>query len=532
MFIKKHTIQVIHDHDTPVVETTAGKLRGIICDGTYIFRGIKYAVAKRYHRAEPVQPWSGIKEASFFGYMPPELKRYDIGGEYVCRHVYLPQDEDCLSVNIWTQSLNPQAKKPVLFWMHGGGFDEGCGINHYAYDGEEMSKFGDVVVVSVNHRLNVLGYLDLSAYGEAYANTGNLGQDDLVCALHWVHDNIASFGGDPDNVTIFGQSGGGGKTTTLMQMPAADGLYHRAIVMSGVFGKQEKPFGPDDGGKVSQLLAARILEKLGLTPEQVKAMESVPYHDLALATNAARDELSAEMGFRVGFHPIADGKYYVGDPFDVGFRPETQHIPLMVGSVIAEFLPPVEDPRAQTSSKYKWSPELTRELLQKKFGEKTPALVQTFTSAYPGRATADLLFIDAMVRKASVEFTQLRSGMSQAGTYNYLFCHELPDMGGSIPAHNCDIPFAFHNAQYLEPFYRPGTTEQVQDMLCGAFVNFARTGNPNGAHVPHWEAVTTDNFATMVVDTHSETRFGHDRTLMEILPAEVPYFRKVKKAVK
>ena len=317
-----------------------------------------------------------------------------------------------------------------------------------------------------------------------------------------------------------------------MQMPSADGLYHRAIVMSGVFGKQEKPFGPDDGGKMSRLLAARILDKLGLTAETAKEIETVPYYDLANATNAARDELSAEMGFRVGFHPIADGKYYVGDPFDVGFRPETKNIPLMVGSVIAEFMHPVEDPRAQETSKYNWNPALTQELLQKKFGDITPALVQAFASAYPNRTAADLLFTDAMVRKASIEFAQLRCGMSEAGTYNYLFCHELPDMGGSIPCHNCDIPYVFHNAQYLEPFYRPGATEQVQDMLCGAFVNFARTGNPNGEHVPHWEAVTADNFATMVVDAHSETKFGHDRALMEIMPVEVPHFRRVKKTSK
>lgn len=532
MFIKKQTSKVIHDYDNPIVTTTAGALRGIICDGTYIFRGVQYATARRYRQAVPVQPWMGIREACFFGYMPPELNRYNIGGEYVCRHVYLPQDEDCLSVNIWTQSLDPQAKKPVLFWMHGGGFDEGCGINHYAYDGEEMSKFGDVVVVSVNHRLNVLGYLDLSAYGEEYANTANLGQDDLVCALRWVHDNIAFFGGDPDNVTIFGQSGGGGKATTLLQMPSADGLYHRAIVMSGVFGKQEKPFGPDDGGKMSQLLAERIIKKLGLTANTVKKIETIPYYDLALATNAARNEVSSEIGTRIGFHPIADGKYYLGDPFDVGFRDETKHVPLMVGSVIAEFLNPVSDPRAQVTSRYKWDTSLTNELLRAKFGDKTPALVQAFATAYPNRTPADLLFVDSMVRKASVEFAQLRAAMSQAGTYNYLFCHELPDMGGSIPGHNCDIPYAFHNAQYLEPFYLPGATEHVQDTLCGAFVNFARTGNPNGEHVPHWEAVTPENYATMLIDIQSETRFGHDRALMDILPVEVPHFRHVQKEKK
>ncbi|MGN1021462.1 MAG: carboxylesterase/lipase family protein [Aristaeellaceae bacterium] len=529
MFIKKQTSQVIHDYDKPIVETTAGKLRGIICDGTFIFRGVRYATARRYHRAVPEQPWTGVREASFFGYMPPELKRYSIGGEYVCRHVYLPQDEDCLSVNIWTQSLDPGARKPVLFWMHGGGYDEGSGINHYAYDGEEMSKFGDVVVVSVNHRLNVLGYLDLSAYGEEYALTANLGQDDLVCALRWVRDNIAAFGGDPDNVTIFGQSGGGGKTITLMQMPSADGLYHRAIVMSGVFGRQDRPFGPEDGGKTARQLAARILEKLGLTAGTVKEIETVPYYDLAMAANAARDELSAETGCRIGFRPIPDGRYYAGDPFDVGFREETKHIPLMIGSVLAEFIPPVEDPRAQAQSRYHWDASLTDELLRAKFGDRTPALVQAYAEAYPERIPADLLFVDSRVRRASVEFARLRAGASDAGTYNYLFCHELPDMGGSIPGHNCDIPYAFHNAQYLEPFYLPGATEHVQDTLCGAFVNFARTGDPNGAHVPHWEPVTADNGATMVIDTRSETRFAHDRALMELLPPEMPPFMRAQK---
>lgn len=280
---------------------------------------------------------------------------------------------------------------------------------------------------------------------------------------------------------------------------------------------------------MSRQLAARILEKLGLTADTVKEIETISYHDLAQAANAARAEMSAAMGCRIGFHPIADGSYYLGDPFDVGFREETKHIPLMIGSVIAEFMPSVEDPRAKNQSRYRWSEDLTDELLRAKYGDKAPALVQAFLAAYPDRIPADLLFVDGMVRRASVEFARLRAGMSEAGTYNYLFCHELPDMGGSIPGHNCDIPYAFHNAQYLEPFYLPGATEKVQDTLCGAFVNFARTGNPNGDHVPHWEAVSTDNGAAMLIDTRSETRYAHDQALMDILPAELPAYLRVQK---
>ena len=168
MFIKKLTKQVVHTYDKPIVQTKAGKLRGLIAEDTYIFRGVQYATAKRFHMPEPVEPWEGVKNASVYGYVCPELSRGNVGGDYVVRHVFYPQDEDCLSLNIWTRSLDENAKKPVLFWLHGGGYSAGSSIEHYAYDGEEMCKFGDVVVVTINHRLNVLGYLDLSAYGEEY----------------------------------------------------------------------------------------------------------------------------------------------------------------------------------------------------------------------------------------------------------------------------------------------------------------------------------------------------------------------------
>ncbi len=519
MFIKKLTSQVIHTYDNPVVETTAGKLRGLIAEGTYIFRGVTYAKARRFHMPEPVEPWEGVKDAVVYGYVCPELGRGYIGGDYVVRHVFYPQDEDCLSLNIWTQSTDPSAKRPVLFWLHGGGFSSGSSIEHYAYDGEEMSRFGNAVVVTVNHRLNVLGYLDLSAYGEEYRYSGNLGQADIVAALEWVRDNIAAFGGDPDNVTIFGQSGGGGKVTTLMQMPSADGLYHRAIVMSGVMGGRRKPDDPyklpAPEGRPSRKLAAEVLKQAGLTPGTVGQLETIPFHDLAEAANRAGKVLR-DSGIRVGYGPVADGEYYVGSPFDVGFRKETAHIPLMVGSVISEFGGGVNDPRA-AGSKYAWSEDLKAALFRERFGSRTDALVEAFRKTYPDRNTADLLFVDSWVRRASADFCALRAETCPGKVFNYLYCLDMPFNEGTIPGHNCDIPYVFHNAQYLEAFYIPGVSEKVQDTVCGAFIRFAENGAPNGEYLPAWAEVSPDNGATMLFDRDSRCVPGHDRELIRLL---------------
>lgn len=528
MFLKKLSKQVVHTYDKPIVETKAGKLRGLIAEGTYMFRGITYATAKRFHMPEPVTPWEGVRDATVYGYVCPELSNGEFGGDYVVRHMFYPMDEDCLSLNVWSQNISPNARKPVLFWLHGGGFTTGSGINHYAYDGEEMSQFGDVVVVSVNHRLNVLGYLDLSAYGDKYKYSGNLGQADIVAALEWVRDNIANFGGDPDNVTIFGQSGGGGKVTTLMQMPAADGLYHRAIVMSGVMGGKKGTGEVTSQERPSQRLARLVLKHAGISPEEVETIETIPYRALAEAANLALAEVTREPQMRLGFSPAADGDYYVGHPFDVGFRPETQNIPLLVGSVISEFSFKVDDARA-VGSKNDWSEALKLELIHNKFGKDADNVIKEFQASYPGRNSADILYMDSLVRTASTEFVRLRAASSHAKTFLYLYCLEMAFNDGVLPTHNCDIPYVFHNAQFLEAFYIPGITEKVQDMMCGAFIHFARTGDPNGAGIPAWEAVSPESVPTMIFDKESGCVTDHDAKLISLLPAEFPVFGPPKK---
>ena len=224
----------IFDYDgVPVLHTTSGDLKGYFYDGVYIYKGIPYAYADRFQMPVPSK-WDGVKDAANYGFVCPLQNQDTPNGELMVPHRYWPQDEHCQSLNIWTNKLDPEAKKPVLVWFHGGGYAAGSSIEQVAYDGVSIAKKGDSILVSVNHRLNILGYLDLSPFGEKYKNSANAGHADMVAALQWVHDNIALFGGDPENVTIFGQSGGGMKVIDLMQIPSADGLFQKGLVMSGV----------------------------------------------------------------------------------------------------------------------------------------------------------------------------------------------------------------------------------------------------------------------------------------------------------
>ena len=214
----------------PVVQVQGGKLRGFRDGPTFTFLGVPYAQAERFGPPQPVAPWSDIKGAQTFGPVCPIPQQTSVGiDDFVFPHRYWVENENCQVLNIWTQNLTPSVKKPVMVWMHGGGFTNGSAMESYAYDGKTLSEFGDVVVVSVNHRLNIIGTLDLSAYGAAYADSRNTGMADLVASLRWVHDNIATFGGDPGNVTIDGESAGGACIALLITSPRARGLFQRAI---------------------------------------------------------------------------------------------------------------------------------------------------------------------------------------------------------------------------------------------------------------------------------------------------------------
>lgn len=492
---------------TPIVETTSGKLRGMIVDGMYEFFGVQYAVSKRFGMPEAVPAWEGVKDATCYGYVCPLLQQDKPGpGEVMVPHRYWPMDENCQNLNVWTKSLT--GKKPVMFWIHGGGYAAGSSIEQMAYDGFNLAEFGDVVVVSVNHRLNILGYLDLSPFGEKYKNSGNAGHADLVAALQWVHDNIASFGGDPDNVTIFGQSGGGGKCTMLLQTPKAAGLFHKAIIMSGIM---ERP-GPAPEKNNGKRIVEELLKELKLS--NVAQLETVPYHDLALAYNKVADKVRAE-GWYVGANSSVDDDLHVGYPVTVGFTDHAKQVSVMVGSCLCEF--------SAFRSKSAKSGQLTDEealaLISSVHGsDKAPALIEEFKKAYPGKRIQDLADIDTIMRMPGRHYIDRRIADGCAPTYSYLFTLDFDFRGGTGAWHCSDIPFVFHNTDKVPVALIDGVTEKLEQEMFGAWVAFARTGDPNHDNLPAWKPCTAEAENVMVFDRVTRSVDNVDHALYALLP--------------
>ena len=491
------------DSATALVKTTKGLVKGYRHNGVSIFKGIPYATARRFHAPQPVEPWDGVRDAASYGYVCPLLTNDRPGGELYVPHRYWPMDEDCLNLNVWTPGTDDRMR-PVLVWLHGGGYEAGSSIEQVAYDGANMARLGDAVVVSVNHRLNILGYFDLSDFGEEYVDSGNAGTNDLIAALRWVKDNIAAFGGDPGAVTVFGQSGGGGKVTTLLQTPAADGLYARGINMSGVIGL----LGDEKGS--GREMAEALMAQLGLS--SVKELETVDYRLLARAYLKLRPAFRKE-GKYVGCKPHPNA-FYAGDPCVVGFRKETAHIPLMVGSVFSEFFSFSPSPYRRAELSEAQQASIVREFVG---AEGADALLPLFKKAYPERDPIDLLRLDFIFRAPEIGYIARRSALN-GSTYSYLFNLDQPIDGGTTPWHCSDIPYVFHNADLVEHTHRPdgnnGIFERVQEQIFSCVMAFARTGSPANALLPAWQPCSPEHEYTMVVGETCGLRENFDHALM------------------
>lgn len=512
-----------------VVETTQGKIRGYVYDNISIFKGIPYARAERFHAPEPMKPWEGVLDTTSYGYVCPLLDLPKPNGELLVPHRYWVMNEDCQNLNVWTPACDGK-KRPVMVWLHGGGFESGSAIEHIAYEGENMCRIGQVVVVSINHRLNVLGYCDLSAFGEEYANSGNAGTDDIIAALRWIHDNIARFGGDPENVVLFGQSGGGVKITTLLQTPAADGLFAKGIIMSGVTGSMladSKGSGED--------LAWAMIEELGINGmnepgidvakgmgiDRVRKLETVPYDKLASAYKKVKPELE-KAGKYVGGTPHPNA-FYKGSPDENGFRQETAHIPLLVGTVYGEFtsfVPAAYDKHKLTA---KEGAQIVKEILGEEAGAQ---LLPLYAKAYPERNPVDLLVLDFLFRFPTQQYIRQRSALNGC-TYSYFFNYDLPVDGGRTPWHCADIPYVFHNTELVPVTQEDGVTEKLEKQIFESVMAFARTGNPNNKEIPEWPACTPGMEYTMFFDENTGVRRNHDAELIPLLEKYMrPVFEK------
>jgi para-nitrobenzyl esterase len=503
-----------------VTNTESGKVRGYIHHGIYTYKGIPYAMAERFMPPSKPEPWDGVRSSTSWGPVAPLLlptTEVQDEPEFVFDHDWGYTDEDCLVLNVWTPSIDDGRKRPVMFWMHGGGFTAGSSQELPSYDGENLSKNGDVVVVSVNHRLNVLGFLDLSAYGTKYSHSANNSMLDLVAALEWVKANISNFGGDPGNVTIFGQSGGGAKVNTLMAMPTAKGLFHKAINQSGAMrsGILEK--------EVTQQIAAETLTQLNLKPEQADSLQNIPFPELAAASskalNIVEEKMEASgkpvMGFGLGWGPSRDGTdlpYQVNSDEALAL---SKHVPLLIGTVKNEFAPFANMRFADVSD------EDIMAHIKEQYKDKADAYISAVKKAYPNDTEAkDLLDVDTMFRPGAVAQANTKSSLEGGSpVYMYLFTWQSPVFDGKYKALHCmELPFVFDNIEKCEQMTGGGKeAHELAGKMSGAWINFAKSGKPGHPGLPDWPAYNPENTATMHFDTKCEVKPQLDKELFQLV---------------
>ncbi|MCB0046347.1 MAG: carboxylesterase/lipase family protein [Caldilineaceae bacterium] len=506
--------------DVAVVDTEAGQLQGSVRNGVYTYLGIPYATAERFMMPEPVEPWEGVRGAMTYGEICPVPEMNEVANDELFNpHRYWPESENCQFLNVWTPAVQDDGARPVMVWFHGGGWTNGSPVEQEAYDGANLAAKGDVVVVSVAHRLNILGYLDLSAYGDEYASSGLVGVADMVAALEWVQANIAEFGGDPENVTIFGQSGGGAKVISLLSVPAAEGLMDKAIVQSGYF--ESGPDGVFGTPEWSQRVGELTVENLGLTADTVADIADVSYAELLEAGAAALTQVSDEGLGSGSWGPAVDGNYLPVNTSSPEFLERNADIPVMVGSVLNEFttvisIDPVE---LQADNFHDWTEEYANEKLTERFGEDGAAVGEAFVEAYPNKGYADAYFVDTWGRPGVVKFADLMSGREDAPVYAYTFTYYSPVMDGVGMAWHCaEIPYAFDNVERI-PQATGGddAAKAMANAVSSAWINFARYGDPNNPYLPEWPAYTTENGATMILDSVSYVGMHHDAELLSLI---------------
>jgi para-nitrobenzyl esterase len=498
--------------DAPIVETTAGKVRGARSGEICVFKGIPYGApvsgAHRFLPPRKAVPWVGVRDALAYGPMAMQLSfnltpeqraefkdpanNFMIGNQ----DPYHPASEDCLVLNVWTPSTSDHRKRPVMFWCHGGGFSVGLGEADW-HDGTHLAREQDVVVVHLNHRLNVFGFLSLAEFGPGYVGSGNASMLDIVMALRWVHDNIAQFGGDPGNVTIFGQSGGGSKVCTLMAMPDAHGLFHKAIVQSGSMSRVQTLEG-------ASAATHEVLRALKLDGKQVDRLREVPSDEIL---NAYSQAVKAGHDFM----PVVDGKTLPQHPFDPASPSISADVPLLVGTTQDENRLELWKvmPFSHADVLALDEAGLRREL--KVLGapdEKLEDLIRSYQSRRPGAPPSEIYLAiktDATYRANAIVQAERKDAQKAAPVFMYLFAWEEPS-GRYKAAHVVDVPFVFNNVDRApglsgpnpDPrFFKLGRTTST------AWATFARTGKPGAPDLPDWKPYTVEDRQTMILNYDS-----------------------------
>jgi para-nitrobenzyl esterase len=499
-----------------IANTQYGKVRGFLDGGVFTFKGVPYgqntAGENRWLPAKAPVPWKDEYPALIYGANCPQM-RHDwtaIEQTFIQDWDDGYQNEDMLKLNIWTPALS--GSRPVMFYIHGGGYFFGSSYELPSQEGAQMARHHDVVSVTVNHRLNILGFFDASEIGGAdYEDSANVGMTDLVAALKWVHENISNFGGDPDRVMIYGQSGGGSKVTTLMGMPSAVGLFHRASAQSGG--------GGNIPSKEQQTEVARqVMKELGLPPNDMASLQKMEWSKLMSAGGAAVAKVNPPMrGMmgpfapgppRAGWAPCVDGKVINMRSFFDAAPEISKNVPMLIGSVSEEGNRMLSRPTEE-----EWHASLA-----KAYGDdKATAIIAALKKEYPEKRIQTLSYICSgrpglnglAMRNNVVKMAKLKHDLKAAPAYTYFFQWQTPILDGLPGAwHTAELQFCFDNTKRCEQ--GTGNTPEAQALakkMADAWANFARTGNPSQPGLA-WAPTDPDSNKTMVWD--NECRMADD----------------------
>jgi para-nitrobenzyl esterase len=489
-----------------VADTAFGKIRGVDAGGIKIFRGVPYgaSTAGKNRFMPPVDParWSGVLETREFGHSAPQSEpgaRRAASDIAVAAAGLRTEGEDCLVLNIWTPASfdvkKPDSKKrPVMFWCHGGGFSSGSGSSP-GTDGENLARRGDVVVVTINHRLNVLGFTYLAEFGGPdFAQSGDVGMLDIVHALKWVRQNIEHFGGDPNTVTIFGQSGGGRKVGTLLAMPSAKGLFHRAIIESGpTLSLVEQ--------NQATRVAGELLAKLGLDKSQVRELQNLPLEKIMSAYFAVTRSMNVDQ-MTMGFSPTVDGKTLPRHPFAPTASDVSASVPLMLGSTRTELT------SSANAELFSLNDDGLNKRIKALLGDHASHVIDVYRTANPGATPSDLYFLIASDNRYGapiMKIAERRAALQKGPVYLYYFRWETPINGGRLKSpHTIEIPFAFDNVKTNRMTKESPDAPALADKVSSAWIAFARTGNPNTPKLPRWPAFNPQDRPTMVFNNRSK----------------------------